>query len=180
MKWKEQIEKYLEPLMNTKLLAIILLVGIVFLILPGFFGEKEESLPAKNIAIDSRAYVKELEQRLSDILSTIQGAGKISVMITLDDEGETVYAQDVSSDRKPIANAEANGESRADEKKLVLKSDAGGGQSPISVVKTMPKVSGVLVTAQGADDERVKSDLIQAIKSVLDVKTHRVAVLVKK
>ena len=180
MKWKEQIEKYLEPLMNTKMLAIILLVGIVFLVLPGFFGEQETSVPEQNKPADIKVYVKELEQRLSDILSTIEGAGKISVMITLNDEGETVYAQDVSSDRKPVSNAEINSESRADEKKLVLKNDAGGGQSPISVVKTMPKVSGVLVTAQGADNERVKSDLIQAIKSVLDVKTHRVAVLVKK
>ncbi len=181
MKWKEQMEKYFAPLMNTKALLLILLLGVLFLVLAG--GAKNEKKEANQMAEGPQlrvTYAKELEERLASILSTIKGAGKVSVMVTLSDEGESIYAQNSASDKKPNGSGTMVTESRSDEKNYVLKNDAGGGQSPISVRKNMPTISGVLVTAQGAEDETVKSNLILAIKSVLDVKAHRVQVFVKK
>ena len=55
---------------------------------------KEEDISTKN----SGDYEEGLELRLSNILSSIEGAGKVSVMITLSSSKDTVVAEDSLSD----------------------------------------------------------------------------------
>ena len=178
MKFAEQFQKYFGKKMNTKSLFLILLIGVAILALTGLPGKssakKDETRAAA--AFDREEYTSVLEQRLEKALSSVRGAGKVSVMITLSDSGQNIYAQDEQSEKKTSGTADSSASSSVDSS-FVLKNDSGGGQSPLLVRNDLPRVSGVLVTAQGADDAEVKNNLVSAVRAVLDVKAHRVQVL---
>ena len=184
MTLKEISKKYFGQIMNTKGLFIILLIGIALLILSSSLGSKkgtEKSGAAQKETLTQETYQKELEGKLAKTLSGIRGAGSVSVMITFEDSGQSVYAVDEKTESKTVdaSLSENKTLNKTADGKVVLKNDAGGGQSPVVIRNTMPKVSGVLVVAGGADDANVKNDIVSAVKAVLDVKPHRVQVLAK-
>lgn len=80
-------------LTDDKKLTVALIVGaalILFLSLGGLGrGEAEAARPYE----DRSAYEAELERRLTDILSEIEGIGKLSVMVTLDTSEQTEYGK---------------------------------------------------------------------------------------
>lgn len=175
MKYAETIQKFFGQIMNTKVLVIIFIVGIGLMMLPGGGTSGKEEVVEQQ-QIDSAAYKNEIEKQLKTILSSVQGAGKVDVMVTLEDEGTTVFAADEKSDSQDKEGAMQD----TNEKTYVLKNDAGGGESPVVLQKNMPAVSGVLVVAPGANDAEVKSKLFNAVCALLGVKAHRVEVLAKQ
>ncbi len=172
---KERIEKMLGQIMNTKAIVIIFIVGIGLMLLPGgSTKDNKEVMDKKEYA--SQTYKTNTERSLEKILSSVHGVGSVSVMITLFDEGETLYAKDESAENR----TESDDRQSTGEHTFVLKNDAGGGESPIVVRKSTPSVSGVLVVASGAKDPLIKEEIVSAVRAVLGVKAHRIEVLQKK
>lgn len=179
MKLAEVYKKYFGQITNTKSLLVILLIGVVLLVLAGMpSGADKKETENKNQAdsINRTEYLKDLEQRLAKILSSVSGASDVSVMITLEDSGQRVYARDERSENK---TSDGGGETNTSDGSYVLKNNSGGGQSAVLIKSRLPSVSGVLITAKGADDAEVKNNLVNAVKAVLDVRAHRVVVLCK-
>lgn len=179
---KAELTEKLKKIMNTKRLVIICMIGIGLLLLPDLFvSKKQEAAPliAESTSQNHSVYEKELEARLSSILSTIRGVSQVSVMITLEDGGETYYARNLKSDAKNTADGSLTEDSNQTDGSLALKNEAGGGQSPILLKSQTPKISGVLVTAKGVGIPSVQADVISAVRAVLDVPIHRVEVLEK-
>lgn len=174
MKIIEKIKKYFGQIKNTKLLVIIFIVGIVLIIFPnGSMTKKKEVVEQKDCVL---SYKEDLEKQLKTVLSSVKGVGNTDVMIVLENDGQTYFAADETSDIQEKDNAKQ----RVGEKIYVLKNDAGGGESPVTLKKNMPAVSGVLVIATGAKDVGVKSEIISAVHALLGVKAHRVEVLERK
>ena len=179
---KLKFQTYFEKMMNTKGLVIILLIGVSLLLLPGLFPKgavtKSDSTEAAYF-FDRKAYEQELEKRLADMLSTVRGISHVSVMITVEDTGEMIYAQNESFDEKNADDGSLSEKERQTEGSPALKNDGGGGQSPILLKTGMPKISGVLITAKGTDDPTLQANIISAVRAVLNVAPHRVQVLCK-
>ncbi len=112
--------------------------------------------------ISGTAYKEEIEKQLKSILSSVKGAGNVEVMVTLEDDGQTIFAADEKSDSQIEGEAKQN----TDEKTYVLKNDVGGGESPVVLKKSRPAVSGVLVIATGAKDAETKNELLNAVRAV--------------
>lgn len=173
-------QKLLSDKKHTKWLVIILMIGIGLMVLPDFLtaAPKEQS-KQETALIDRTAYEKELEHRLSDILSTLGGISHVSVMVTLEDGGETYYARNERVDEKAAEDGGRAERTQAADGSLALKSESGGGESPVLLKQSMPKVLGVLVTARGAGSDPARAQIISAVQAVLNVPVHRVAVLEK-
>ncbi len=179
MKPVDIYKKYFGQIMNNKSLLVILLIGVVLLVLAGMPETADKKTTEnKNQAesISDTEYIKHLEQRLAKILSSVNGASDVSVMITLEDSGQSIYARDEKSENK---TSDGGSETYTSDGSYVLKNNSGGGQSAVLIKSRLPSVSGVLITAKGADSAEVKNNLISAVKAVLDVGAHRVAVLSK-
>lgn len=179
---KLNFKPYLEKITNTKWLVIILLIGIGLLLLPGLFTKSTDPIPETPITVsfsDRKSYEEELEKRLANMLSTVRGISHVSVMITVEDTGEMVYAQSEAFDEKNTSDGSLSEKEQQAEATPTLKNDGGGSQSPILLKTGMPKISGVLITAKGADDPALKANLISAVRAVLNVAPHRVQVLCK-
>lgn len=179
---KIDFKQYLEKFMHTKRLVIIILIGALLLVLPDLFPKtkSQTKIPATESGFsDRQLYEKELEKRLSHMLSTVRGISDVSVMVTVEDAGEMYYAKSESYDEKNADDGIVTEKNRQAESTPALKNESGGNQTPILLKTVTPKVSGVFITAKGADDTKLQADVIGAVRAVLNVAPHRVQVLCK-
>lgn len=119
-----------------------------------------------------------IEERLAAVLGQVDGAGQVSVVVTLASLGRTEYAADVSSTNR--SSSKQDGDVMGTEQEQQLSSDTvlvgGSAGQPLIVESGLPQVQGVLVVAEGAGDAVVCRALTDAVVGLLDVPAHRVVV----
>lgn len=153
---------------------LALLIGILLLAAGRFFSfSKEEAAETPPAAASQKAAAdRETERRMAEILSKVEGAGEVDVMLTWQQTEEKTIARNESR--------EENGESLRTEQNAVLLEDRDGGTEPLILSETAPMVEGVVIAAQGADSPAVAAALNQAAQALLNVPAHKVAVLKMK
>ena len=176
-------------------IALIAVLGILLLVSSGLFFKGKENYPqafketeaetAGGKTMPVKSYESELEERLSALLSKVEGAGKVEVMITLSYGSEIIIAEDISSNETLMREADSSGGSRENRTKVtennkIIIQSANGVQQPLVVKEIVPKVEGVVIVAQGGSDILIKEALINAVKTVLGVEIHKVQVLKMK
>ena len=124
-------------------------------------------------------YTTELEARLAAILSQVDGAGKVAVLITFKDSGETVVKSDIAENTKTdgiTGDGERLGEKKREEK-VVFSKKSDGSLTPYVTKIIYPEISGVLVLAQGASDAGVTVRLTEAVGAVLGIEINKIKVM---
>ena len=152
------------------------ILAIFLLALSEFLPQGETTNMVNTSTTDSEdAYCEALESRLAAVISEVENAGRVRVLLTLEGSSETVYATDVSvqSDRE----GDTVSESRDSEYVLI---DSSGGDAGMVLRTQTPKVQGVIVVCDGADLPEVASAVTQAVSTALGVGTDRVSVLKMK
>lgn len=143
----EELKKILQS-RNNRLMVLILIIGIAFIALPGLFSgsgaEKNENAVAQ--------YFRE-EERLNEILSEIDGAGKVSVMISYVSTMEKDLAYD--GERQRIVTSDGD---------VVVKREV------------YPEVKGVIVIADGAGNPSVRQTIKEAVTAVTGAAANHVCV----
>ena len=176
--FQELLEKYTDK-KATGLLIFIGLLGIILI-------SGDEIFQTHNIAevdsVSSAEYKYQLEEELTDILSSINGAGTVKVMITLESGQENIYAwqEKTTTDRQSSADkTQRTSEKHMFENEIVLIDD--GSQKKALVEKTVePVVKGVIVVSSGADDISVVSDITNAVSVALNITSNRICVIKMK
>lgn len=167
-------------------LLIILFTGMLLLYFSKSFGNSnlKENNPSKempeNLIIDN-SYEANLERRLKKTLSLIEGVGQIDVLITLENSREIVTKDDYFKEKSTTTEEATNGDKReilnGKEEKTTVKIN---GDSPLILKEISPKISGVLIVAQGGGNAEIKNNLINATKALLGVDIHKIEVLKMK
>jgi len=153
---------------RTTNIIIVLLIGICALVIGGgmFSGQGKEE---KEVSITDKA--DDIETRLEKILSTVKGAGKVAVFVSLEDYGASEYAKDTKQTLREGASE--------NEQETVMAGKTGD-LSPVTVKMSAPKIKGVIVSAKGAGSETVRQRLKSAVETSLGVPSHRVEVVEMK
>ena len=171
---KETVQKLFGQIKNTKVLLIIFIIGVALIMLPSEKSDNKEK--SQTNTPDYSTYKEELEEDLKRIVAKIKDAGSVDVMITLEDDGNTQFATDNS-----MSYSEKGEEKTTNQESVhVFSEKKSDGDSPLIEKKTYPKISGVLICADGAKNPQVKSNIISAVEALLGVKSHRVAVMERK
>lgn len=161
--------KILDKFKTNKKLQITCII-IVFLIVlaiffSGTFQTKKTTSTQENIAQDS--YVKSLENRLSQTLSNVKGAGKVSVVITVESGMETVLAMKTETIQNTNGTQTIQTPILVNGKTVVIK-------------ENYPKIVGVLIVAEGANSISVLNKIQQATVSLLDINVSQIEILTMK
>lgn len=91
---------------RVKLIVIVGFLGIFLLFLSQFTGKKEET---KTEPVgDAAAYTEALQKELTALIGQIEGAGKTTVLVTLQNDWETLY---VSGEKTDSAKESSGGDS---------------------------------------------------------------------
>lgn len=112
--------------------------------------------------------VPDMEDRLETILSGIDGAGTVQVLLTEESGRQTLYQTDIQSD-----------DSRRSED-TVLVEDAARTESGLVRQTLEPKYRGAVVLCDGADRSAVKLAIVEAVGCVTGLGADRICVLKRK
>ena len=111
-----------------------------------------------------QTYVSDLENRLSKTLSKVKDAGNVSIVITIESGMETVLAMNtVTKDTTSGTQTETT--------PLVINGKT------VVVKELYPKITGVLIVAEGAKSISVMNKLQQATMSLLDINIDQIEIL---
>lgn len=175
------------------LVFLVLLIVTIIAINTIWGGEKEETKQEdinnsyKQLALDNTTRSNkdetseyDLEQSLEDILSKISGVGKVEVLITYSQTSEVVAMYNEKYTSSNTEETDTNGGTRkieeTDTNKEIIFEEIDGEKKPITQKVVLPKIEGAIVTAQGATNINVKTNIIQAVSAVTGLGTYRIQV----
>lgn len=172
-------------------LFTIFIIGILLLIMGDtFFANKEKE--TKTLPQEQKEEVqvgnlteKDLEKRLKEILSQIEGAGQVEVMVTLRTSAESVVAHEEKKEENRTEEEANQGVTKTSEitkqeNTVVMLEDSKGNRSPFIVKENVPQVEGIVIVAQGSGNATVRNAMSAAAQALLDVPAHKIAILKMK
>ena len=107
IKIKEKLIDLFKQDKKTFLIVVIGFACIILIVLSEIDtvdSQKDENI--KSLTTESNEYCAYLEQRVEDVVSSIDGAGKVKVMITISETTEYVYAQNQNGTKKTNKDSE--------------------------------------------------------------------------
>ena len=157
---------------NVFLIGAVVVVVILLLLSEFSGGDTNKESTSENTTVYADEYIKETEKKLESVLSDVSGAGKVKVMITLESCYENVYAKGYTS---KVQEGESKSDKETAEEYVVVKQ--GSNNEECLVVKVYePRVKGVAVIAQGADDIYVKNAITETVCALFDISSASVSV----
>lgn len=189
---KKEREPDKKKIENLVVFIIILIITIMFINViwnsdKNENSKQEEQSNDKNkklaVEVDTDSTTSSedsIEKDLEEILSKISGVGKVKVMITYSRTSQTIplYNQD-SSERSTEENDKQGGTRKiteTDTKTEIIYKEENGEKIPITQSIISPTIEGAIVTAEGANNATVKTNIIQAVEAVTGVATHKIQV----
>ena len=119
--------------------------------------------------INEDASEADMQSKLENILSNMQGVGKVKVLITYSESSEVVAMYNENSQTSQIEEKDSGGGTRTttqnDVQKDVIYKEENGEKMPITQKVVSPKIEGAIVIAEGANDINVKNNIIQAMEA---------------
>lgn len=133
-------------------------------------AEDETAESGQERADDS---IAELESRLEETLSLIDGAGQVRVMITMKDTGEKVVEKDITC-RTDVASG---GSQNTEQSQSSVYTRDGNTETPYISNEMTPQVEGVLVVAQGGGNSMVKQNILQSVMALFPLEAHKITIV---
>lgn len=167
--------------LNMKKKALIFIIAAAIFVL-AFVGtgskDENENKAFENVSsedIVTAEYIAENEKRLEEILTSVQGAGKVKAMITIEEIGEKVIASDKKTETtQETASEKTSRQSKQEQTAIIYGS--GADEEPFVLKEKLPSPSGVLIVASGAGDEKVRLEIYEAVKALYGISGHRIKV----
>jgi len=129
---------------------------------------------------DTKDESNQIEEKLRKTLSAMEGVGKVEVMITYESGPEVVTAVSTEKQDTSTEESDSNGGKRitqsSNEHNQPVTIQQSGGSQPLVLKEKQPEVRGVIIVAEGADDIRVRMNLLKAAQTVLKISPDKVDV----
>lgn len=180
-------KKKIENLVVLVLIIIITVVAINYI----WNGNKKENKIvtedstkklAENKEEDSKS--DDLEMKLENILAKINGVGNVKVLVTYSQTSRVIPMYDEDSTQTTTEETDSSGGTRItneiSSKKDIIYEEKEDGKSPITQSVVSAKIEGAIVTAEGAQNAEVKTNIIQAVEAVTGLATYKIQVFEMK
>ena len=154
-------EKAVDFIKKYRYVILVLLVGIALMLIPE--NEEQEITTVQTETINDSQI---LETRLEDVLSQINGAGQVRVVLTTISQEEMIYQTDQDGEGKRVTT--------------VTVSDGQRNETGLVRQVISPKYRGAVVVCQGADDPVVRLAIVEAVSNATGLGSDRISVLKMK
>ena len=123
-------------------------------------------------------YEQQLEERLEEILSHVEGVGAVDVMIVLKTSEEKIWRIDQDSTHSITQETDQYGGNRKVENQEITQETILAGQSgqtgPILEKEIRPQISGIVISAAGGGNPQIQSEISAAAEALFDVPAHKI------
>lgn len=130
--------------------------------------------------MEQKDYENKQKAELKNILKKIEGVGEVDVMMTFESGERKVPAYDKNSQQSKTEENDTSGGKRINnvnsDGSTVVMTSKDGSNEPFILATYKPKVIGVIVVAEGAQDSKVKYDIEMAVSKIYDLSLDKVNV----
>ena len=177
-------------------IVIIFLLGVFFLLMASPVSSISQKKGKKSNTNDKRSdatiistpneknvsnneYLAYLENKLEQTIGGMDGAGKVTVMITLKNGGEKIldknrpYESDSETSKEEGKEVEREN-IKSNQETVLVEQD--GNTGPIIVKEQYPDIEGVVVLCDGGDDETVSLKIKEAVSALFSIDAHKIVV----
>lgn len=158
---------------KTALFVVIGFTAILIIFLSEFSNSvgEEKNVNVNTEEMSSVTYCEYLEDKVEEIVESIEGAGEAKVMITLSETTEYIYATNDKDSRK---NSENTDDSTFENDYVIIENNSNDTGLLIKTIE--PKVRGVAVVCEGGNDSTVQRQIYSAVSAVLNISTSRISI----
>lgn len=167
MKTQQKIKRLFAKAGAYKYAALVLLLGVALMLIP----QEKKSAPEPPI-IQQQPEEETLEERLETVLSQMDGAGEVRVLLSYETGEIKQYQMD-----EQIHTQQDESETQT---QTVLLDNGSGGEAPITVKTIYPTYQGALVICQGADRAAVRLNIVKAVSDLTGLGSDKISVIKMK
>lgn len=129
---------------------------------------------------ETTAYAEKKEEKLTDLLESMDGVGKVSLMIHFESGQEKIPAINENGSTSVTDETDTSGGKRQikndNNGSTVVMVNKGDKTDALITKVNEPKISGVVINAEGAKDNLVKMRITQAVTTLFSLKAEQVQV----
>lgn len=176
-------KKKIENLVFFLIILVITIVAINFIWKDDKKEDTNTNDTSKKLASTSqeRTYPEDsLETKLENILSNINGVGNVKVLLTYNETEELIPVYNETDKKSTTNEVDSEGGTRVVEEVDTSKEVVYQNEEIITQKKVSPKIEGAIITATGANNSTVKTNIIQAVEAATGLATHKIQVFEKK
>ncbi len=159
-----EIFKKIKSIKHIEIIVAVIALALVMLLFGSFGSNKNVSETVVKETTITEDVITVWENKLSNVLSKIDGVGNVSVMITAKSTVEKITANTTTT---AMSNNGSGQTTNTTTSPVIVNNN--GSSEPYIIKEIMPEIMGVIVIAQGADDAVTKLSIMRAIQTVLDV-----------
>ena len=162
---KEKLQSFFT---KYKYVALVLAVGLVLMLLPS----QKKTASDQGSVVQPTESAPSVQEQLSQILTQINGAGKVQVMLTVASGEEIIYQTN--------DDLETNNDTGSTRVDTVTVTDAERNESGLIRQVNPPIYLGALVVCQGADSPTVRFAIADAVTKVTGLGADKISILKMK
>ena len=187
---KEKLKTFFNETKDKKtvnnLIAILIILIIAVIAINTLFSDNDKekntntNTTGKELATENLEN-DDMEKKLKNILSQIKDVGNVDVLITYSESSSVVPIYNEKNSKSTTEEVDTNGGTRTIESYNTDKEVVNGKNSEIITEKVVvPKIEGAIITAEGAKNAEVKSNIISAVEAATGIATHKIQVFEMK
>lgn len=168
--WERLPQKAAEFFQKYKYVLLVIAAGIVLLLLP-LGGEENPAsggTESQNGNGEETFRVEEMERRLEEALSRVDGAGEVTVVLTVKSGARQILAQDSSRSGEESSTS------------TVVVSTGSGTEDAVVLQQVYPQYQGALVVCPGGGDPAVCLKLVDAVSALTGLGADKISICKSK
>ena len=193
--FKDEISKIVSQKPFKNLVIICLILGFILIVMNVFSSTNKEFVNSKEATAanvtngdegknitrkDEMNYEEKQKTDLKNILKKMNGVGDVEVMISFENGEEKVPAYDKNIQKTITEETDNEGGKRTnnqdtDSSKIVM-STSDGNNEPFILKTYKPKIIGVIILAEGAENSKTKYEIEQAVSKLYNLSSDKVNV----
>jgi len=134
---------------------------------------------------ESVEYCLMLEDRIEELLSCMDGVGKVQAMVTVASSKELIIEKDAPVTRNTVTEVDGSGGTRSTNEssydyETIYETDAQGYKIPYVIKQIEPEILGITVVAQGGGNAVIQKNISDVLEALFHIEAHKIKVVKMK
>ena len=167
--WERLTQRMTALFQKYKYVLLVIAAGIILLLLP--FGRETKSAGGTETEAESGGtefQVEEMERKLEQALSRVDGAGEVTVVLTVKSGARQILAQDATRSGDESSTS------------TVVVSTGSGTEDAVVLQQVYPQYQGALVVCPGGGDPAVCLKLVDAVSALTGLGADKISICKSK